>query len=196
MLAYDIPVFGLAAASPWLSVDRWDVHAQANGPAVIPLDQYRLMLVRLLEGRFQLRVHRETRVMPIYELSMASTRSKLRPDPDLDARGPLIKAGTGSIHLRNSSLEKFAKLLSLQLGRPVFDKTGVDGLFAFSLDWGPVPGENGGPEADLPAGGLTPSTNAPSIFSAIEEQLGLRLTPSNSPVELIVIDQAERPLAN
>ena len=196
MLAYDIPGFELAVAPPWVSTDRWDVQAQADGPAIIPLDQYRQMLLRLLEARFQLRAHRETKEIEIYELVVASTGLKLRPDPWLDARGPFIKDEIGSIHLRNSSLDAFAKRLSLHLGRPVFDKTDTPGLFKFSLDWAPVPGEDGGQEvAGIPPGTPMHSANvsAPPIFKAIQEQLGLRLTPNRSPVEMIVIDKAEKP---
>ena len=159
-------------------------------------DHYRQTLLSLLEDGFQLRAHRETKVIPVYELAVVSTGSKLHPDEALDARGPFITNEIGSIHLRNSSLEMFAKSLSLHLGRPVVDKTDMPGLFRFSLDWAPVPGEDGGPEAaGLPLGTKMPMSvaNGPSIFRAIQEQLGLRLTPQRGLVEVIVIDNAERP---
>lgn len=164
----------------------------------MPTDQYRQVLLRSLEDCFQLRSHRETRVVPIYELTMTGTGSNLHPDSGPDARGPLIKDGIGSIHLRNSSLEEFADRLSLHLGRPVLDKTRTPGLFRFSLDWAPVPGEDGGPDAaGLPPGTPMPTANSDgrSIFQAIQEQLGLRLTPEHGPIEGIVIEKAEKPRA-
>jgi uncharacterized protein (TIGR03435 family) len=179
-----------------MSTDRRDLEAHEDGPVIWSPDRRRQMLLSLLEDRFHLRIHRETKVTPIYELTVASTGSKLDSDLFLDARGPVIRNERGSIHLRNSSLELFTKLLSLHLGRPVVDKTGTPGLFRFSLDWAPVPGEDGrllaagfGRGAQLPAA----NTDAPSIFRAIQEQLGLRLNSQRGPVEVIVIDNAERP---
>jgi uncharacterized protein (TIGR03435 family) len=189
------PCFHLAGGPRWVSTDRWDLEAHEDGPIIWSTDHRRQMLLRLLEDRFHLRFHRETKVIPIYELAVASTGSKLRPDPFLQDIGPVLNNAIGSMVLINSSLELFAKLLSLHLGRPVVDKTGMLGLFRFSLDWAPVPGEDG----RLVAAGFgrlpAPSTNAPSIFRAVQEQLGLRLTPKRGPVEVIVIDNAERPRA-
>jgi uncharacterized protein (TIGR03435 family) len=193
--AFGLPGFQVTDGPPWVNTERWDFRLQTVAP-IMPIEQYRQVLLRSLNDCFQLMAHRETRVAPVYELTMTGPGPNIRPDPDLDARGPVIKNGSGSIHLRNSSLAEFANLLSLHLGRPVIDKTRAPGLFRISLDWDPVSGEDGGPEA----GGLPPGTAMPtlknggqSIFPAIQEQLGLRLTPEHGPVEVILIEKAEKP---
>ena len=194
MDAYGIPGFQVTGGPPWVTTERWDFRLVAE-PVIMRTDQYRQVLLRSLEDCFHLRAHRETRVVPIYELTMTGTGPNMYPDQDLDARGPVIKDGTGSIHLRNSSLKEFADRLSLHLGRPVLDKTRTPGLFRLSLDWAPVPGEDGGPDAaGLPPGTLMPTakTGGQPIFKAIQEQLGLRLTPEHGPVEVIVIETAEK----
>jgi uncharacterized protein (TIGR03435 family) len=165
----------------------------------MPTEQYGQVLLRALEDRFQLRAHRENKLLPVYELAVASTGSKLRPDEGLDARGPVIKYGLGSIHLRNTSLDAFANRLSLHLSRPVLNKTDMPGLFAFALDWSPGNGENAVPEVIgfPPANRMAAAdSDAPSIFQAVQEQLGLRLTPSHGPVEVVVIDNAVKPRAH
>lgn len=193
--AYGAPTFQVIGGPEWVDTNRWNVRLETE-PVIMPTEQHRQVLLRALEDRFQLRAHRENKVMPVYELAGGGTGSKLRPDPFLDARGPVIRSGTGSIHRRNTSLDEFAKLLSLHLGRPVLDKTDLPGLFAFSLDWLPGPGENGAPEATevAPAKPMAnTNTDGPSIFQELQEQLGLRLTPGQGPVEAIVIDKAEKP---
>jgi uncharacterized protein (TIGR03435 family) len=199
MDAYGVPGFQIAGGPAWVSTDRWDFEAQMDGAAPLTTELHRQMLLRLLEDCFHIRAHRETRVMPIYELTMGSRGPNLRDDPWLDARGPLIKNGPGTIYLRNSSLKDFANRLALHLGRPVVDATGTTELFRISLDWTPDPGEDGGPEgAGFPPGTPMPkgSTSEPSIVQAIQEQLGLRLFEKESAVEVIVIDKAERPTAH
>ena len=199
MDAYGMPGFRVTGGPEWVSTGRWDFEARADGPVVMSMGQYRKTLLNLLEDCFQLRAHRETKVMPVYELTMASRGPNLREDSGLDARGPLIRDDAGAIHLRNSSMLEFAQRLSLHLGRPVVDRTGTNGLFTLSLDWAPVPGEDGGPEAvGLPPGTPMPTTanaDGQAIFQAIQNQLGLRLTPEHSPVEVIVIEKAEKPRA-
>jgi uncharacterized protein (TIGR03435 family) len=134
--------------------------------------------------------------VPIYELKIMDAGPKMNPDPWLDDRGPLIMDAPGSIHLRNSPLQEFARRLALHLGRPVIDEVQMPGLYRFSLDWAPSPGEDGG----LPSPGPTsaPSTSSPKtaglpVFQAIQDQLGLRLDPAQGSVDVIVIDKAERP---
>src|SRR5439155_6305859 len=112
MYASGAPGFEVAGGRQWVSTARWNFRVETE-PVIMPTEQYQQVLWRVLEDRFQLSAHRENKVMPIYEMTVASTGSKLRPDPDLDARGPLIRDGIGSIHLRNSSLEAFAHRLSL-----------------------------------------------------------------------------------
>ena len=197
MDAYGMPGFQVMEGPAWISTERWDFRLQVE-PVIMPTEQYRKVLLKSLEDCFRLRAHRETKVVPIYELTVAGTGANLRDDPSLDARGPLIKDDVGSIHLRNSPPEEFARRLSVHLGRPVFDRTGTTGLFSISLDWKPEPGEDGGPDAaGLPPGTPThiPKTGGQPILQAIQAQLGLRLIPRRGPVDVIVIDEAQKPQA-
>jgi uncharacterized protein (TIGR03435 family) len=127
-------------------------------------------------------------VRPVYELTLADAGSRLEPDPYLLAADPGRKSVNGSIHLRNTSVDTFAGLLSLHLHRPVFNKTNMPGLFRFVLDWSSTAHQPEALEATTDA-----ATAAPSILQAVQEQLGLRLTPGHGRVEVIVIDRAQKP---
>lgn len=195
MDAYGMPGFQVTGGPSWVNTARWDFRLLTE-PTIMPLEKHRQTLLRSLEDCFQLVAHRETKVVPVYELTMTGTGPNFHPDPYLDARGPMIENGSGSIRLRNSSMAEIADLLAVHLGRPVIDATQTPGLFGISLDWAPAPGEDGGPEAvGLPPGTAMPirKTDGQSIFAAIQQQLGLRLSPEHRPVEVIVIDRAERP---
>jgi uncharacterized protein (TIGR03435 family) len=164
----------------------------------MPTEQYQKGLLSSLGDCFQLRAHRETSRAPVCQLTIAGIGPNRQPVLGfaLDARGSVIGDKNGSIQLRGSSLAEFAKLLSAHLGRPVPDKTGAVGRFRISLDWAPGPGEDGRPQAaGLPPGTVMPAprSDGSPILVAIEEQLGLRLTPTQAPVEMIVIDRAKRP---
>src|SRR5262249_13111719 len=119
MDAYVIRGYQVTGTPPWVTTDRWDFEARANGPVVMSMDSWRQTLLSLVENCFQLRAHRETRTMPIYELTKVGTGPNLREDTGFDARGPVIKDESGSIRLRNTTMEEFAKRLSLHLDRPV-----------------------------------------------------------------------------
>jgi uncharacterized protein (TIGR03435 family) len=99
--------------------------------------------------------------------------------------------------MTNTTAATFASQLSYAVARPVVDRTRLSGTFDFTLEWTPVPGEDGGPTtAGLPAGVPAPSvatTNGPSLFTALHEQLGLQLQPGRGPVAVIVIDHVDLP---
>ena len=107
--------------------------------------------------------------------------------------------GRGSGTFTNSSMAVFAGRLSQQLGRPVIDRTGLKGGYDFTLEWAPAPGEGSAeaiglpPRADPPAAG---ESNGPSIFTAVQDQLGLKLEPQKGPVDMIIIDHVERASEN
>jgi len=197
MTAYNVQGFRLIGGPGWVSSRRWDLQAKPSRAASD--NQIRPMLRTLLEDRFRLRVHSETRNMPIYELIAGRRGSKLQKVEDSESK-PDIQTGNGLIRFTKATVTTFASQLSYALARPVIDKTGISGEFRFELKWTPVPGEDGGPASS----GLPPGTpdqpvstpDGPSIFTAIEEQLGLRLKPGRGPVEVVVIDTAEMPTAN
>jgi uncharacterized protein (TIGR03435 family) len=143
-----------------------------------------VMLQALLAERFQLAFHRTTKEMPVYWLVAGKKGPKLYEVKD-DGGGAQI--GSDSAHrfsARNISVAQFAESLSReqQVDRPVLDGTGVAGIFNITLDFA--------------AGDSSDDASGPSIFTALQEQLGLKLEPGKGPVEILVIDRAEKPTGN
>ena len=145
------------------------------------------MLQTLLQDRFQLRLRRETKELPIYALVVGKNGSKLHEPDDIT---PNMISGRGRITAHKVSIEEFAKRLGGQLGRTVVDRTGLEGNFAFDLEWTPDPVQPIGPNPP-PA-----QSSDPSIFTALQEQLGLKLEVTRGQIEILVVDHAERPSEN
>jgi uncharacterized protein (TIGR03435 family) len=177
-LAYGILDKHYALFGPtWLDSDRYDIVAKAS--ATTPRDQLFLMLRKLLADRFILRVHREKRQVRVYTLVLARGGSKMKVASGV--RGNFT-FGAGHVAASELSMPEFAARLSgpvFQLGLPVIDSTGLPGTFDFTLDW-----SSGDPAVD--------ATAKPSLFTAIEEQLGLRLRAVKSQIDIWVVDHAER----
>lgn len=187
-IAYDIPDLRMIGGPPWLTSERFSLEAKADPStsewlASLPTEEAkqlkRKMMVELLTARFKLAVHAEAREMPVYAMVVAKGGSKLgATDPGGDARSAgdqLIQIQPGS-----NSLEILAYELSWRIGRPVLDRTGLDEKRAVTLRW------RGDEETAA-------ESNAPSLFTALQEQLGLKLTSARSPVQVLVIDHAEKP---
>lgn len=184
----------------WLKSERYDIVATL--PSGAPRSQVPLMLQGLLEDRFKLTLHRETKVLPIYALVVGKNGPKLK---EADAQGPFrMSMGPKGHNLTGKvSIAKLADVLSNFMDRPVIDLTELKGNFDIDLDWRPDgqaggPGFFGlGPGPKSPEGGgegkaAAEISDAPSIFTAVQEKLGLKLEPRKSPVEIITVDHAER----
>ena len=144
------------------------------------------LLQALLADRFKLACHRETRELPIYALVVAKGGSKLQTSK---ANGRTIGGTYGKLVAEGVTVDGFAQELAKRVGRVVVDKTGISGRFDVTLRWTPDEGPamlNGAPIPDPP----------PSIYTAIQEQLGLKLEPRKGPVEVIVVDHVEMPTEN
>lgn len=182
----------------WIDSDRFDIEAKAEGN---PRDAMMAgpMLQALLEDRFKLKVHRETRERPVYALMVAKTGLKLQPLkhacqlPDACGVGKMRSNGQNiTLDVHAMSMKDFSGTLGLD--RPVIDKTGVAGIFDFHLEFvldGATPG--------FPFGSHEPTSSGdgagPSIFTAIQK-LGLKLESAKGPVEFLVIDHVEKPSSN
>ena len=168
--------------------DHYDLAAKAEGEGPITKDQLQQMLQSLLADRFQLKIHRETKEAPVYDLVVAKNGPKLK-EVSSDADGPTggLIGNSSGMHLTQSkgTMEQLARWLTGNgAGRPVFDKTGLTGYYAYTLDW---------VRADrLP----DPDSNIASIFSAVQEQLGLKLESAKALVEMLIVDHAEKPSEN
>jgi len=197
MQAYHLRAFQVSGGPDWVRSECWDILAKAETTAgrLPPAEEDR-MLKALMEDRFHLKVHSETKEAQVYALEVGKNGSKLVPSTQ-SARDFRTKAG--SLDAKKSKVASLVSWLSPQLGRVVIDETNLEGEFDYKLEWTPEPGQ-GGPEAfGLPPDtrGTPPAeTNGPSIFTALQEQLGLRLVSEKGPVEMIVIDYVERASAN
>jgi uncharacterized protein (TIGR03435 family) len=190
----------ISGAPSWLYSEHYTLEAKVAGsdlPALARMapDQRKLMLQPLLADRFQLRFHRETKQLPIFALVIAKSGSKLKQSPPADPGGstaPQMKMSAhGQLTGQRFPISLLAQWLSLQVGRKVLDNTGLTGTYDFTLEWTPDS------PASMSAGAETPAPDSgPSIFTAIQEQLGLRLESTKGPVETLVIDHVERPSEN
>jgi uncharacterized protein (TIGR03435 family) len=174
--AYGIGPHQIAGGPAWLDSDRFEINAKSereeNDDAVLMG-----MLRILLAERFKLTVHRETRSVPALVLEVAKNGPKLEKAEDGEAT---TRNGRGLIDATRITMMRFAEVLSRQMDLPVVDATGLKGTFNLKLEWTP-----GGDAGD----------SRPTVFMALQ-QLGLRLESRKTPVEILVIDHAERPLEN
>jgi uncharacterized protein (TIGR03435 family) len=216
--AWGVKDFQISGGPGWSGADRYDVIATtgaATAEGKAGLEQRKLMLRSLLEDRFQLMVHRESKELPVYELVAAKGGIKLRPSkvgscvapgPNLPPLAPGQKPNfCGGLTMSPRSLdgtaitmEQVTTSLSQTLQRTVIDKTGFTSTFDVHIEWTADQSTPG-----LMAPGLAPVAPAASddptgrsIFTAIQEQLGLKLEPAKAPVEVLVIDRLERPSEN
>jgi uncharacterized protein (TIGR03435 family) len=170
----------------WALSDYYDLDAKADGEGTLTTAQSRLMVQTLLADRFQLRVHRETQEVSIYALVVAKGGPKFKASPSGATGGSSVRAGDKGIHMeaKRGSMEQLARQLSNTAGRPVMDRTGLTGSYAYTLDWFPEDRAT------------SPDPDAPSMFAALQEQLGLRLESTKGPMERLVIDHVEKPSEN
>jgi uncharacterized protein (TIGR03435 family) len=174
----------------WADSERFNVEAKMDADAAaaaqnLPLKQlmqlHQPLLRAALAERFQLRAHFETRERPVYDLVVAKGGSKLKESSTGENSG--LTVSNGNWEGRSYPIEWLAYNLSGQLGRTVEDKTGLAGKYSFTLHWTPDD-QQGSPDA------------GPTLFTALEEQLGLKLVAAKGPVVVLVIDHVERPSEN
>ena len=206
--AYGIQRFELVPGKQvpsWIDSDRWDILAKE--PDLAPQSLMQLRLRSLLEDRFKVVARRETREMAIYELVIARSDGQLGPqlkrsgdeceraakarasgEPSTLPPGGFCgtRANNGVVSMRGVPLANFVRNMGGLTGRFVIDKTGLTGPYDLDLQWIPDPAL--GPAAPQGAQG-----DGASLFTAIQEQLGLKLVATRGPVEVLVLDSAERP---
>jgi uncharacterized protein (TIGR03435 family) len=199
--AYDVKDFQIVGGPPWTGRETYSIDEKVGnsrkGPtlSVYPTkqqkedDEWHLRIESLLADRFQLRIHKETREEQVYFLVVAKNGPKFKESkfdesdlgkgmmPGLQMRPHQLTGTSADIHL-------LAEELSRRLTRKVIDQTGLNGEYNFDLRWAP----------DAAAGDSAP--DGPSIFTAVQEQLGLKLESGNAPVDAIIIDHVEKPSPN
>ena len=179
MGAYGLGPNQITGGPPWLDTDRFEIAAKSEQPED-GQDVLMAMLRTLLAERFKLVVHQETRSIQALVLEVAKNGPKLEKAEDGPSK---TQNGRGLIDARVITMKRFAEVLSRQTDLPVVDSTGLEGAFNLKLEW-------------TPASPKTSGDGGPSIFAALQEQLGLRLQSRKMPIEMLVIDHAEKPSEN
>ena len=186
--AYNVETYEVEGATGWSAGDHFDISAKAPGDGDPARDDVRKMVQSLLAERFQLRLRRETREMPVYALVVGKGGAKLTEN---SADGPMMTmkspAPETEMTFTGAPLQMLVRQLRQPTGgdRPVLDKTGLTGRYDFVLKT----------RLD-PASRSTTGPDGESFFTTIEEQLGLRLESQKAPLEILVIDRVERPSDN
>jgi uncharacterized protein (TIGR03435 family) len=215
--AYGVESYQISGAPDWLNSERYDLDAKFDSSTADELQKLgpedrilarRYMLQTLLADRLNLTIHRENKELQTYSLVVAKNGPKLKevklddPEPSKSpgslaaGRAEMMAGGAvGQMRGFASPLSNLTVMLTNYLHRPVIDKTGLTGVYDFTLRWTPddnqaqaSSGSSGVPSVD--------PTGSPSIFTAVQEQLGLKLESAKGPVEIIVIDHVERPSGN
>ena len=182
---------GLISGLPaWAAGARFDLDAKMVDPdmaavRLLTREQREAMLAAVLEDRFQLKLHREMRMLPVYEIKVGKDGVKFKPATRIGPDG--IGVHDGDMTATNVSLKEFADAIAQEVDRSVLDKTGLSGRYDLHVRFTP--------ESVLSRGGVATDT-APSIFTALPEQLGLKLEAGKGPVETLVVDRAEMPGEN
>jgi uncharacterized protein (TIGR03435 family) len=211
-IAYDLNYGAdrqITGGAAWIGSTRFDIEAKEDASLSVEMqklsseergDRLRQMLRGLLAERFKLQLHHESAELPVYELVMAKSGSKLMPsvtqlpssvdDHPVKPRSSIRFAGKGRLEGNDADALMLVTVLSMQPeigGRLVVDKTGLKGKYDFSLKWTP----------DIGAGAEQPAADTgPSLFTALQEELGLKLQSTKAPVDVLAIDHVELPSEN
>ena len=223
-IAYDVRDFQVTGGPSWISSDKFDIDAKepdglSDELAKLSPDQRHekmgLLIQSLLADRFGLKVSHTTKEYPVYALVVAKGGPKFQeakagdtypngmkgPDGHALGHGNMMRMGPGELEGQGVPVTFLVQQLAQQLGRNVLDQTGLKGNYDFTLKWAPDPNSAGmmqGPPGGGPPPDSAPPPDAsgPSIFTAVQEQLGLKLESTKGPVDILIIDHVEQPSEN
>jgi uncharacterized protein (TIGR03435 family) len=182
--AYNVQPYQILGGPSWVTTDRFDISAKAEGDSPLAREQIKQMTQALLADRFGLKYHHDTKEMPVYALVVGKNRPKFKESKP-DAERLLVMGsvdGHPRITVTHGDMAQLAGQFSNVNGvdRPTIDKTGLTGTYDYQLDW-----SRGDAGSDVPV-----------VFTAIQEQLGLKFQPDKARLEVLVIDRAEKPGEN
>lgn len=195
--AYDVQSKQVEGGPSWMDSTKFDIEGKPDIPGSPSPAQLRTMVQKLLVDRFQLKFHKEKKDMSAYVLSVGKAGPKMTRNTDNPNGLPgLFFRQLGVLTVQNATMSDFAHLMqSAVLDRPVVDQTSLDGKWNFVLKWTPDESQFGGMGVKVPP----PSDAAdapPPLFTAIQEQIGLKLESGRAPVEVLVLDHVDQPSAN
>ncbi|HET6180839.1 MAG TPA: TIGR03435 family protein [Candidatus Sulfotelmatobacter sp.] len=193
--AYDLHAKQIANDRDWGWADKFDVAAQADSENQPTEQQWREMIQKLLSESFKLRLHRTRKELSVYVLSVAEDGARLKRSKG-DPNGlPQVSLEAGAIAAANASMADLAEAMQRAVvDRPVIDQTGIKGRYDFSLGWTSDNSQFGTNAAKNPS--ATDTHLPPALPAAIREQIGLRLDATTAPLDVLVVDQVERPYEN
>jgi uncharacterized protein (TIGR03435 family) len=199
--AYAVRDFQIVGGPDWMRSERYDITAKPEDAA--SQDQVKVMIQSMLRDRFKLAFHRETKELPTYALVVAKGGPKMKAAEVSEGGGEggrgggvrMKMMGRGQFEINGAPVSALANQLSQVLARSVIDKTELTGNYDFKLEFTPdqVPGGSGGPGGELHSSSDNPGV---SIFTALQDQLGLKLEATRGPVDILVIEKAEKASEN
>ena len=199
--AWNLKPYQLSGLNGWMKSSTFDLTAKVSADDItaykkLNVAQRGVMLQKLLMERFQLKVHMETKTLPVYDLVVDKNGSKLKPSTAIDPPSPeeqsanpdkykkgYTSMGPGMYEGTGVTVKSLASQLANVVGKPVHDATGLAGIYDITLHF-------------RSEETTTDNSDAPSIFSAVQEQLGLKLLPGKGPVETLIVDGAQKPEPN
>lgn len=185
VIAYSIHPKQIVNAPDWFDTARWEIDGVADKEVKLSVPDVQVMLQKLLADRFGLKFKREQREIPVYALTVAKGGSKMeKSKSDPNALPDQHGNGKGRMQFQNTTMTTFMLGMQSEFDRPLVDQTGLDGHYDFSLRWTPDGVAAG--DADAP----------PGMFTAIQEQLGLKILPVKASANVLVIESAEKPSEN
>jgi uncharacterized protein (TIGR03435 family) len=181
--AYGVAEAQIEGGPNWIDTDTFDISARAATPLHLSREEVRPALQAMLADRFHLVIHHEAKQGAVLSLTVAKSGPKFKEHvgPGLPGIGAATDSGRASITGTNITIAALAEYLSGQAGRPVLDNTSLKGAYDLRVDW---------------ANDQAANPSEPSVFAAMQEQLGLKLTATRGPIDTIIIDRADRPSAN
>jgi len=195
--AYRLQPRQVTGGPAWLETEKYDLLARPDTPGMPSEKQLETMLQKLLADRFKLSFHREKKELSVYAITVGKTGPKLtKSDGDPNGLPGLGFRGPGRFNGRNTNIADFAGIMqTLVLDRPVVDQTGLGDRYDFALNWTPDETQFGGLAGQLP-----PQSDKadvpPDLYTAIQQQLGLKIEATKAPVDVLVIDRVEKPSEN
>jgi uncharacterized protein (TIGR03435 family) len=196
--AFDVQEKQVIGLADWAGTDRFDIDGKPDGEGAPNGKQWKIMIQKLLADRFKLTFHKDKKELSVYVLSVSKTGEKMTKDDSAPngLPGLFFQGGLGKLNVRNALMTDFTGLMqSAVLDRPVLDQTGLTGRWDFTLNWTPDESQFKGMGVTVPP--PTDSADAPpNLYTAIQEQIGLKLDATKAPADVMVIDHVEKPSAN
>jgi uncharacterized protein (TIGR03435 family) len=196
-LAYNLHTTQVTGGPDWLKTDHYDLDVLPDHEGLPSLEQARGIVRKLLAERFALKFHYDTKDLSVYVLTVAKTGPKFSKSTSDPSSPPGMGGPPGRMNMRNGSMEEFAQMMQGILDRPILDQTGLKDRYDLAVRWTPDESQYGGRIPPPNSGDNSAAADAPPpLFTAIQEQLGLKLDAMKAPTKVMVIESVQKPSEN